>query len=215
MSGPRSKPAPQWLKSITPETQITRGVASRLLRRSFFYPASGSDTHTISRFAHRFCSFVCVDLYPPGIENFYLHSPPGYARVMEIPIKPDALVKDGWPPYSPPYEGIVYEVPETVTANLWIYELISDDWQHGENVMPRYKRIAVLMIYGECITTFEALYVDQKICPGMIFYWPCMEGALNVAMLHDGQAFPRLLERLPALKPEVLEEYNQARASYD
>jgi len=134
---------------------------------------------------------------------------------MEIQVRPESLLKDGWPPYSPPYEEVGYEVPETITANLWIYELSSNNWEDGEPVLPRYKRIAVLMIHGECITTFEALYVNQNICPGMIFYWPCMEGALNVAMLHAGQAFPRLLERLPALKPEVLEDYDQARASYN
>jgi hypothetical protein len=214
MPGSRSKAAPQWLQSITPETQMTPRLASQLLRRSFFYAASGSDMRTISQFADRFCSFVCVDLYPPAIENFERFAPPNYRRLTKLTVEPGALVQGGWPPYSPPYEGVGYDVPSTIEANLWIYQLNSyrEDIPGCEG--PCYRRIAVLMIYGECITTFEALYVNQKICPAMVFYSPCMEGYLNVAMLRDGQPFPRLLERLPKHKPGMLDQYNEARASY-
>lgn len=202
------------MQIMTPETQMTARLASLLLRRSFFYAASGSDMYTISQFADRFCSFVCVDLYPLAIENFERSEPPNYRRLMKLKVEPGALVQGDWPPYSPPYEGVGYEVPSTIEANLWIYQLNS----HREDIAgcegPCYRRIAVLMIYGECITTFEALYVNQKICPAMVFYSPCMEGYLNVAMLRDGQPFPRLLDRLPKHKRGMLDQYNEARARY-
>lgn len=165
----------EWIDKITTENFNNSFDLNSLLTNSVYYPASATDGKPIEGLSRFSFSFIYADYSLPleEVENALKteFEPIGYKLVGMRSISENELTPNGYTPQNFSLKEsekkrmhyLRRSIRNLSPFALWaVYELESEQIKNDSG---RIRRFSILYVGGEACTTFDKLYVSNKINP--------------------------------------------------